>query len=392
MQIFLNDRLPISKIKEKINDSGHLKIQGKPARVGIQEYHDAEYGTLRILRTEDEVKKSLNTFDMLPVTLDHPKGQSMVDTSNSSDLIKGFAAYPVFEDGFILQDYLITHQDAIIAASTTHQELSVGYFTNIELESGVWTDTFGVQGEKGKVYDYDAVQTEITANHVALVPKGRAGKNARLLFDNINRSTKNKHMVTIVYKDSAYAIGDGTDSEKVKQLFQSLVTNTEELLAEKAQNIKEIQALKESNTSLNEQITVLDTKNGEDTGTIEQLKTKIKNLEQQNNAQEIADRIAIWSEVKDSVPKESIDFSLGIGEIRKLYLSTKYPKLQLQDASDDYLAGLWSCLSPSKVANTELNSFKETLEVSLNDSSKVTKNSIESARAKAIERKTFKRN
>ena len=388
---YLEDRLTIGQVKEKLNDSGHLEIKGKPARIGVQIYHDELGEEIRVLRPEASVKGSLDSFNMIPITLNHPAEEQQVSVFNSETEIKGFGAYPEYNDGYIEQRYLITHQDAILAATSSHQELSVGYFAEISLESGIWTDTFGVQGDRGLQYEYDAVQTNIQANHVALVVEGRAGKKARLLFDNIkDYINNNSSMSTFVYKDEALTV-EGKDSEKVVALFK-------ELSKDYATLNDSVEKLTTENQNLTEAKAILDSKEGEHLGVIEQLKAEIETLKSQTvTNDEIAAKLALWDLIKPFIDSESIDYSLDIAEIQKLYLLKQAPNLKekLSDASTEFIAGMWACLHPNKQekeAKKETPNYLDSLNFAVNNSTQDSTgiSVIEQARQKAIARKEYK--
>jgi hypothetical protein len=78
----------------------------------------------------------------------------------------------------VLAPIIIHDGEAIDAAMNGGvRELSLGYKVDLDQTPGEWN------GEK-----YDAVQTNIRVNHLALVPKGRAG-NARLNLDRFDAAS-----------------------------------------------------------------------------------------------------------------------------------------------------------------------------------------------------------
>lgn len=165
------DFAPSELPRAKTTADGFLQVVGRVARTGIQEYRDGQGGIRRELRLPDEVKKSLPTFPLQPLTNTHPA--DMVSPTNAQQLVKGAVGAPEMgTDGWVTAPMTIYAQDAIAAARGGRVQLSVGYTCRLEDSSGEW------QGQR-----YDAVQRDIVVNHVALVDMARAGTEARLRLD-----------------------------------------------------------------------------------------------------------------------------------------------------------------------------------------------------------------
>lgn len=160
---------------------GILKATARIGRVGVQEYVDSDGTIFRELRTPTDIENSVQSFSDLPITLNHPP--SMINESNADSLVKGFNSQCSYQDGWLISSIRIHKKDAIEAATTTHKQFSLGYWSELKDESGVWIDELGVQGEKGKTYPYDRIQTNHQGNHLALVPKARAGDRATFVED-----------------------------------------------------------------------------------------------------------------------------------------------------------------------------------------------------------------
>lgn len=162
--------------KVHMTDEGYLEVNALTARTGIQHYLGDEMGrpdmdVVSVYRGEDEVfsTDSLGTFSRIPVTVDHP--EDMVDASNWKDLAVGTTGDGVLRDGEFLRIGLrITDKAAIKAIKSGKRELSVGYRSNI-----VWEDGVAPDGTP-----YQARQTNIKANHIAIVDAARAGSQARI--------------------------------------------------------------------------------------------------------------------------------------------------------------------------------------------------------------------
>lgn len=154
---------------------GALVADAYAVRTGIQLYRGGEVGLLdrdvvRVWRPEDEVRSadSMITFSHAPITLDHPK--EAVTAENWADLAKGEVSTEASWDGNRIKlPLIIKAKDAIEAVQSGIRDLSAGYTCTLDFADGVTPE-----GEA-----YDAIQRNIRINHLAIVPKGRAG-NTRI--------------------------------------------------------------------------------------------------------------------------------------------------------------------------------------------------------------------
>jgi hypothetical protein len=95
-----------------------------------------------------------------------------VTKRNVTDVSVGTILTPGYQDGDDVRAKIVIH-DTDTVKQTGMRELSLGYNLVLDLTPGEW------KGQK-----YDAIQTEIAINHLALVPEARAGEQARLNIDN----------------------------------------------------------------------------------------------------------------------------------------------------------------------------------------------------------------
>lgn len=114
---------------------------------------------------------TVSSANSKPVTDGH---HGLVTKDNSHDLMKGFTASNGHVEGNMLyNDITITDPNLISQIKNgSKRELSIGFETQMDPTSGTYN------GAK-----YDAVQRNIRINHVAVVPKGRAGHEVRLIGD-----------------------------------------------------------------------------------------------------------------------------------------------------------------------------------------------------------------
>ena len=148
-------------------DEGFIKDAPIIGRTGILEYRNVDGTIRREYRPPEEAFNvdSLASIRGKPITLGH---HGWVSSANYRE------AKPVgtvISDG--RQDGNNIRADVVIySLDTDDRELSCGYQTELEETSGVTPE-----GEH-----YDAIQRNIVYNHLAIVPRGRAG-NARLNMD-----------------------------------------------------------------------------------------------------------------------------------------------------------------------------------------------------------------
>jgi len=227
------DRASVGSTKE--TGAGYLIATSPIVRTGIQLYRADELGltgshTVRVYRAPSEVfsKDAINSLTRVPVTLDHPS--ELVTSDNWAQLAKGDLGDAWMKDGdWIVVNPMIKDAAAITAAKTTHKELSAGYNAEIVFSDGV--------SDKGE--PYDAVMTDIRFNHIALVPKGRAGSHARIGdADNWGASpvtTKGPEMdfKSLVFGDKAINVAV-TDADKLMAIIADKDTAIGTLKAELA--------------------------------------------------------------------------------------------------------------------------------------------------------------
>lgn len=171
----------LSDVTTSTHKDGYKVVKAKVARTGVQSYLRREFGdyapvgnpddVLKIYRPPSEVfsDDAVNGWAHVPVTIDHPA--DLVSPDNYKDLAVGEVTSRAkigTDDGWLSLEFLLKDAAAIKASETTHKQYSGGYTADIDFTKGV-TPT----GES-----YDGIQRAINPNHLALVPKGRAFKDA----------------------------------------------------------------------------------------------------------------------------------------------------------------------------------------------------------------------
>ena len=160
----------------RIRQDGYLVADARVARTGIQRYLGSEVGRpdlqyVDVYRSPEEVfsSDSLKSFAHIPVTDDHPT--EAVTADNWKKLAVGQTSDEIARDGDKLRVPLMVSDGAAIQkVQAGKRELSAGYTCEL-----VWGDGLAEDGTP-----YQAKQTNIRANHVAIVQRGRAGKDVRI--------------------------------------------------------------------------------------------------------------------------------------------------------------------------------------------------------------------
>ena len=185
-------RYDSAKVKARFDENGFLVDTPIVARVGVQTYYLPDGTERREFRPASEVFKpdSLSSYQGKPITLGHV----FVNSENAKEVVVGaVSGQAMREDSNVIVPLTIYDKESIEKAKNgIAGELSVGYST-VDVESKGWgsdeTGEYKLDGEYQSQDEipsdwvrFDALQTEIKVNHVALVYKGRA-QVAKLNFD-----------------------------------------------------------------------------------------------------------------------------------------------------------------------------------------------------------------
>ena len=159
-------------------EEGYLRVWCRAARTGTQLYRRADGSQVREYRPPEEVShpESLSTFGMKPATWGHPP--VLLDAANTKQYQVGYSGSQVrYNDGFVEVALVVTDQDAIEKIQRKDAtEVSAGYKVDFDPTPGITPE-----GE-----EYAGVQRNIRVNHIAIVPRGRAGPEVRLLLDRMD--------------------------------------------------------------------------------------------------------------------------------------------------------------------------------------------------------------
>lgn len=183
-----------------IDTNGWIEIKGNPiTRVGVFQYlgSDLDLGLdpnqfYNVYRSAEELQdqETINSFRLLPWTNDHPDrllGDNAGRIPAEDKGIEGVIGEDIYFDGdFLRANLKVFSNDLAQAIESGKKELSAGYSSQYELQSGIWN------GQR-----YDVIQRNIRGNHVALVDEGRSGPEVSVLDQKYNKdeATMKENMI-----------------------------------------------------------------------------------------------------------------------------------------------------------------------------------------------------
>jgi len=304
-----------SSFKSKIDpDTGFLTAPVTLARVGVQNYMGFELGLkdrlmerVGVLRPSEEVfhPDSIKSFVNLTVTDDHPSGLVTID--NVKKLQKGQVSEVVKNSEVLSGIVTITDKDQIKKIKDGKIEVSVGYSNDLKDEKGTFD---GIQ--------YEFVQTNIRANHLAIVDAGRCGSACRLTMD---YNKKEKAMIIVTLDGIQYKVED-TQLAQAIQNMQSLHDAEKEELKEKLTKEEEEK---------------LKLKKEKDKAEAEKDALEKEKMSDSDLSALISERAELLVQAKTILGDKMPDCVDCPKEIKTLVIDHILPDMKLDDKSDDYI-------------------------------------------------------
>ena len=304
------DNFQIQAIK---TDEGFIKDSPIIGRTGILVYMNADGSTRREYRPPEEAFKadSLASIRGKPITMGH-HGLVTNETYNQSKPI-GTVLSEGKQDGENIRADVVIYD-----LNTDDRELSCGYQTELEETSGV-TPT----GEH-----YDAIQRNIIYNHLAIVPRGRAG-NARLNMDG-------EQILDMEVKSMSKIKLDGIEYDVPAEVEVAMKAMTEKADASK----KEFDALSAKYDSA--------------TAEIEKLKADAEKQEADFKAK-FDEAVKTTIELRSIASKHGIEKAdeMSNEEIKKAVVAKVHPKLNLDGISSEYIAVAFDLAKDTEVQHED---------------------------------------
>lgn len=307
-----------------IDHNGWLVITDNPiTKEGVFEYLGKEIGApepdkiYKVYRPAEEIEKAVDTFKSIPFRDEHKMlGKYADDDDGKVDAIITDEVY--FDPPYLKGNIKVFNKDLKKRIENGKTELSAGYRSSYDFTSGTFN------GER-----YDAIQRNITGNHLALVDEGRAGPDvavqdqARFIFtidsnnlvketymsdekkteDAINLSEEARAGIAAIVRDELEKIKHESVDEEGKE---EKVEDEDHMLSEQALNdiaaiirddIKKVGVDEEKV----EDEELPESKTEDEESEIAQLKGKIEELEkaQEEARKEAMDSKRIFKEISD---------------------------------------------------------------------------------------------
>lgn len=330
-----SDKVSTSAVRK--TSDGYLVADAAVARTGIQEYLGREVGKpemqiVRVYRPAEQVfaKDAMKTYAHRPMTNDHPK--QSVTSENWKDVAIGQTGGDVMRDGeFVRVPLVLMDQKAITDWEEGKVELSMGYSADIVFQAGV-TDS----GE-----EYDAIQTNLHMNHLALVDKARGGDKLRIgdsgsadIIHPAQPTNEGGHMADNTRK----VMFDGLEIEVTPQGAQAIEKLTKQVSDAKS----EVVALADSHKAV---VAAKDTEIGELTAKLKDAEGKF--LSDADIDARVAKRAELVAKAT-AVVADSDYTGKSDSEIRKLVVAKKLGDSVVDGKSDEFVAGCFAMLADSK--------------------------------------------
>lgn len=328
--MFFTDKATIGSLRK--TEDGYTVAVARAVRTGVQQYHATELGfmedeIINVYRAPEDVfhADSLQSFSHAPVTIGHPR--EPVTADNWSELAVGEVSTAATKDGDWVALPLILKDKA--ATEQPWRELSAGYTCELVAEDGVAPD--------GTPYSHK--QTNIRINHLALVDKARAGKEARIGdahkwgVSPITKEVPQMELKTVVLGDEAVQVvaADASKFDAYKAASAKALADSEEKVGELTAKIAEIEAKVVSDADIE---------------------------------QRVADRVALVSAAKSVIADLAAD-GKSDAEIRKEVVIAKFGDDAVKDLSDAAIVGMFKAATLAKDSD-------DTVRKALGDKSQVT--------------------
>lgn len=213
------DRAPVASASR--TDEGFLVAPAQLTRTGVFEYRNPDGSVRRELRLEGDVfaPASLATYQARPILRGHPDDlpNSLLTAETAAGRVVGaMSEVRRADDGKHVAATVTLYDAATIrAVDSGERELSVGYRARIEPIPG------GVHRlDDGTEIRADFYQRNIRANHLAIVPRGRAGENASIRLDSaghqVQESTMTPEQIAAMQAENTRLKAEAEASAKVR--------------------------------------------------------------------------------------------------------------------------------------------------------------------------------
>lgn len=305
---------------QKTNETteGFLKVTGYISEADkVMEYVDWWNETItREIIPLEELEKVIPQTNGLIMTDLHP--WEFIDAKNAKEYIRGYVTnvYGI-EENKLKVDLLVIDSDLINdIRSGKKNQFSIGYWCEMLEESGYTA--------LGESYDYK--QVNLTLNHVALVPQGRAGEEVGVI-------TMNSKDENISYQKGMYK-KQNTRGGKMAIKYNGKEMEAHELHSELILRDSQLTAVKNEKGTLEGKLAAKEVE-------LQEANTKLNGFEERIK-NEVAAKINAISEVSKLTgenPEELV--KLNTMELKKKVINKAFSSIDLENKEDSYINGVY---------------------------------------------------
>lgn len=328
------DTLRVDDSSVRITRDGYLVASALTARTGVQSYTAKELGLkdrdptsrVRVYRPPSAVfaDKALQSMAYRPITKDgHPKENVTAD--NWKRLSAGNTSGDILRDGdYVRIPLMICDAEAIKDWRAGRKELSWGYDAEISLRDGVVPD-----GELDAGQQYDAVQDDISANHLAMCDAARGGEMLRIGDENPGNGAPKMKIIIV----------DGIPVADVSDAAEAVITTLQKRLADA------LALVAARDEAIAKHVADASTQAGEIAGlkkNVEDAAVSPAKLEAM-----VRDRALVIDAAK-RIAGEKLGDTTGLTDaaIRKAAVTSKLGDEAVKDMDDGAIAGAFKALTP----------------------------------------------
>lgn len=316
-----------------VTDEGYIRANAVVTRTGVFLYKNADGSLRKELRHPDDVwdEQSISSMQLIPVTNNHPI-EKLVTAENSKRLAIGYTGESIKKEGkYILANLVVTDKDGVNAIiNDGRKELSLGYTVDLDENPGIY------EGEQ-----YDARQTNIRYNHLAIVDKARAGSEARIALDHKDAVEIKNEVCSMKQRRVKIDNDEIMVEESVADYIDRLERDMKNLLEERDRVESEIKMIRDK----------LEKAEGERDSSKDMLLKAEEKMKETNNDSEsfkkaVSERVKLYkiAEINlDSFNLSKFD-SLSDYEIKKLIISSCRKSINLDGKGHAYLDAMFDTI------------------------------------------------
>jgi hypothetical protein len=328
--------------KAVVKEDGTIEARSIITSIGVFPYRLANGTIRRELRTPEVVfdQAFIESVKNIPIYINHQvnaDGSLITDTTTMENLAVGRTDNnPTGDNVYLSAGVSIFRKDGIEAVNKGIRSFSVGYSSDIVMDSGVWCGQ-----------SYDAVQTNLRGNHLALVRVGRQGDQAILRLDSDDAIMETGENATVVAEDNEPIRGNEMADNMKTVKIDTVDYQCEAPVAVELNNVK----VKLDSTQKDLEATIaaksaLEAERDSLKERLDSVDAKVKELElsrvdEAMIAKRVADRVTLMDLAKKAEVEVKADASDM--DIKKSIVMKVFANAKLDGKDDAYINARFDC-------------------------------------------------